>query len=195
MSSETWRQTVFKILILGNGLSGSNLASKAYQLFGKKYRTECTYFYNFENRFVSNLADLMRCQKIEKAEARCACCYFNINPDLILSCSWAYKVPSMVVEAIEAYNFHPSLLPLHKKKTYVQQNLKPNDITGITMHRMNEHFDEGPIYKQIAFNVEKPNNKMELLINGIRATNQILLEFVNEYPDILVYPQEDIKNV
>lgn len=63
------------------------------------------------------------------------------------------------------------------------------------MHRMNEHFDEGPIYKQIAFNVEKPNNKMELLINGIRATNQILLEFVNEYPDILVYPQEDIKNV
>ena len=108
---------MFKILILGNGLSGSNLASKAYQLFGKKYRTECTYFYNFENRFVSNLADLMRCQKIEKAEAQCACCYFN------LSCSWAYNVPSMVVEAIEAYNFHPSLLPLHKKRHMFSKTL------------------------------------------------------------------------
>ncbi|UJH69218.1 phosphoribosylglycinamide formyltransferase [Allomuricauda sp. SCSIO 65647] len=86
------------------------------------------------------------------------------NPDLILLAGFLWKIPSSFVEAFpnKIINIHPALLPKYGGKgmygNRVHEAVRANSEkeTGITIHYVNEHYDEGAIIHQekVALNSE-----------------------------------------
>lgn len=82
----------------------------------------------------------------------------RINPDLIVLAGFLWKIPSTYVAAFpnKIINIHPALLPKYGGKgmygSHVFQAIADNreQETGITIHYVNEHYDEGTIIFQAA---------------------------------------------
>ncbi|MBU2995765.1 phosphoribosylglycinamide formyltransferase [Cellulophaga baltica] len=80
----------------------------------------------------------------------------NINPDLIVLAGFLLKVPEKLVKNFpnKIINIHPALLPKYGGKGMYGMNVhnavKTNNEqeTGITIHYVNENYDEGAIIKQ-----------------------------------------------
>jgi phosphoribosylglycinamide formyltransferase-1 len=80
----------------------------------------------------------------------------NLRPDLIVLAGFLWKVPAPVVEAFsnKMINIHPALLPkfggkgmygIHVHEAVVAHK---ESESGITIHYVNEHYDEGSIVFQ-----------------------------------------------
>ncbi|WP_348812306.1 phosphoribosylglycinamide formyltransferase [Flavobacterium maritimum] len=80
----------------------------------------------------------------------------EIQPDLIVLAGFLWKFPQNIIEAYpdKVINIHPALLPkyggkgmygMHIHKAVVENNEKE---TGITIHYVNENYDEGNIIFQ-----------------------------------------------
>ena len=80
----------------------------------------------------------------------------NNNPDLIILAGFLWKFPENILEAFpnKVINVHPALLPkyggkgmygMHVHEAVVENN---ESETGITIHYVNEHYDEGAIIFQ-----------------------------------------------
>ena len=183
-----------KLLILGNGYSGCHLANQCLvSKFGQESIEKIHYYHNDSNNlYLHYLSKNITTEYINKDKARIPDEYLKLfRPDLIMSCGWAYLVPAEIVDSIPCYNFHPSLLPANRRKTFMNQNLNSKDYTGITLHRMNAVYDEGPIYKQIAFQISNAKNNIEFIMKGIKAMDILLNDFCSAYSEsITLYPQE-----
>ena len=78
------------------------------------------------------------------------------NPDLIVLAGFLWKIPEKIIKAFpnKIINIHPALLPKYGGKgmygNKVHQAVKDNsDIeSGITIHYVNENYDEGTIIHQ-----------------------------------------------
>ena len=90
----------------------------------------------------------------------------NQNPDLIILAGFLWKFGSDWVEAFnkKIINIHPSLLPKYGGKgmygDYVYKAVKENceSETGITIHYINEFYDEGAIIFQEKVKLDKDDN-------------------------------------
>jgi phosphoribosylglycinamide formyltransferase-1 len=79
-----------------------------------------------------------------------------LNPDLIVLAGFLWKIPENMVTAFpkKIINIHPALLPKYGGKgmygPHVHRAVKKNEEkeTGITVHYVNEHYDEGAIIFQ-----------------------------------------------
>lgn len=78
------------------------------------------------------------------------------NPDLIVLAGFLWKVPENIIKAFpnKIINIHPALLPKYGGKGMygdrVHKAVKENgdDESGITIHYVNEHYDDGAIIHQ-----------------------------------------------
>ena len=80
----------------------------------------------------------------------------NISPDLIILAGFLLKIPGFITSSFDQkiINIHPALLPKYGGKGMfgmhvheaVVKNKEPE--TGITIHFVNEHYDEGAIIFQ-----------------------------------------------
>lgn len=78
------------------------------------------------------------------------------KPDLIILAGFLWKFPEAILNAFpnKVINVHPALLPKYGGKgmygNYVHQAVVANNETetGITIHYVNEHYDEGAIIFQ-----------------------------------------------
>ncbi|WP_289037585.1 phosphoribosylglycinamide formyltransferase [uncultured Zobellia sp.] len=87
-------------------------------------------------------------------------CVLNIiksfKPDLIVLAGFLWKVPQNLVENFpdKIVNIHPALLPKYGGKgmygNHVHEAVRANNETetGITIHYVNENYDEGAVIKQ-----------------------------------------------
>ena len=90
----------------------------------------------------------------------------NQNPDLIILAGFLWKFGSDWVEAFnkKIINIHPSLLPKYGGKgmygDYVYKAVKENceSETGITIHYINEFYDEGAIIFQEKVELDKDDD-------------------------------------
>ena len=79
-----------------------------------------------------------------------------MNPDLIVLAGFLLKIPMVFINAFndKIINIHPSLLPKHGGKGMygdrVHQSVKEagDHETGISIHYVNENYDEGSIIFQ-----------------------------------------------
>ena len=86
----------------------------------------------------------------------------QIQPDLIVLAGFLLKLPEHFVKEYPntIINIHPALLPKYGGKgmygMFVHQAVLNNQDkeTGITIHYVNEHYDEGGIIFQAAVNIE-----------------------------------------
>jgi len=80
----------------------------------------------------------------------------NANPDLIVLAGFLWKFPESILNAFpnKVINVHPALLPKYGGKgmygMHVHDAVVANNEseTGITIHYVNEHYDEGAIIFQ-----------------------------------------------
>jgi len=101
-------------------------------------------------------------------------------------------IPTYLIHAFEGriINIHPSLLPRHGGEgmygSYVHQSVKISGdrVTGITIHEVNEHYDEGKIVFQKEVPIEEEDSPNDI------AHKVLELEHLY-YPQVI---EEWIKN-
>ena len=80
----------------------------------------------------------------------------NLNPDLIVLAGFLWKVPEKIVTAFpkRIINIHPALLPKYGGKGMYGEHVhravieNRDKLSGITIHYVNEKYDEGAIIFQ-----------------------------------------------
>ena len=87
----------------------------------------------------------------------------TLNPDLIVLAGYLWKVPEPITRSFKnrIINIHPALLPHYGGKgmygMHVHEAVIKNKETksGITIHYVNEHYDEGAIVFQASTSIAK----------------------------------------
>ena len=110
----------------------------------------------------------------------------SINPDLIILAGFLLKIPVNFVNAFpkKIINIHPALLPKFGGRgmygNRVHQSVKDSseDKTGITIHFVNEFFDQGTIIFQASVPIQD-NDTVEDIANKVHK-----LEYAH-YPKII----------
>ena len=98
----------------------------------------------------------------------------SLQPDIIVLAGFLWKIPISMVNAFpkKIINIHPALLPKYGGKgmygNHVHQAVKDNHETetGITIHYVNEHYDEGAIIHQAKVAIE-PSDDVETIANKV----------------------------
>ncbi|MBC8766718.1 phosphoribosylglycinamide formyltransferase [Arenibacter sp. BSSL-BM3] len=98
----------------------------------------------------------------------------SLSPDLIVLAGFLWKIPDNLINSYpnKIINIHPALLPKYGGKgmygMHVHESVKANNEseTGITIHYVNENYDEGAIIKQakVALN---PNDTPEMIAEKV----------------------------
>ena len=73
------------------------------------------------------------------------------KPDILLTACWPRLLPNKVLQCAQlaSLNIHPSLLPKFPGANPLRDQLSTDDKQfGVTLHQMNEHYDEGEILSQ-----------------------------------------------
>ncbi len=86
-----------------------------------------------------------------------------LEPDLIVLAGFLLKIPPDLVNAFpgKIINIHPALLPkyggkgMYGKHVHIAVKSEGESETGITIHYVNEHYDEGAIIKQFKVEIAK----------------------------------------
>lgn len=114
------------------------------------------------------------------------------NPDLIVLAGFLWKIPDNILQAFpdKIINIHPALLPkyggkgmygMHVHKAVVDNN---ENKTGITIHYVNENYDEGAIIFQAECNIDSNDNEHDVAskIHKLEMTHfpQVVAELLNE---------------
>ena len=94
----------------------------------------------------------------------------ELQPDLIVLAGFLLKFPIHIINAFtnKVINIHPALLPNYGGKgmygMHVHQAVLENKEkeTGITVHYVNEHFDEGEFIFQTNVNIENCTSAEEI---------------------------------
>jgi phosphoribosylglycinamide formyltransferase-1 len=92
------------------------------------------------------------------------------NPDLIILAGYLKKIPAAVVQAFpnRIINIHPSLLPnyggkgMYGMKVHEAVYANQETTTGITVHFVNEAYDEGNIILQKSVAVSPTDNPNDI---------------------------------
>lgn len=101
--------------------------------------------------YESSLVDYCKKKKIPFSLNKIKKKLLPFIPDLIISISYKYKIPSDVLSysKLKPFNLHPSLLPKYKGCSSVTWAMVNGEkFTGFTYHYMNDKFDDGNIILQ-----------------------------------------------
>lgn len=93
-----------------------------------------------------------------------------LKPDLIILAGFLWKIPENLIKSFpnKIVNIHPALLPKYGGKgmygTHVHQAVKNNKETetGITIHYVNENYDEGAIIFQAKTDLSSDDSVEEI---------------------------------
>lgn len=94
----------------------------------------------------------------------------DCNPDLIILAGFLLKIPEKIVKSFpnKIVNIHPALLPKYGGKgmygMHVHNAVKANneEETGITIHFVNENYDEGAIIKQVKVKISTKDSAEDI---------------------------------
>jgi len=156
---------MIKIAILASG-SGSNAENIAHY-FSDDKNVKITYILtNKKDAFVLERANKLGIKsKVfsnkEMKEQKELLNLLKENADFIILAGFLLKVPENIIEAFpnKIINIHPALLPKYGGKgmygMHVHNAVKENNETetGITIHFVNENYDEGAIIYQAKTNL------------------------------------------
>ncbi|MBA6151810.1 phosphoribosylglycinamide formyltransferase [Gelidibacter maritimus] len=118
------------------------------------------------------------------------------QPDLIVLAGFLWKFPDFILHEFpdKVINIHPALLPKYGGKgmygSYVHDAVVANKETetGITIHYVNEHYDEGAIIFQAKCEV-KPSDTAEMVAAKI---HELEMEHFPKVVEELLQAQETI---
>lgn len=92
----------------------------------------------------------------------------NYNPSLIVLAGFLKLIPENLIKEFKIVNIHPSLLPKYGGKGMYGQNIHKTVIdaketkSGITIHYVNENYDEGKIILQVTCKIKETDDAKSL---------------------------------
>ncbi|NUU97597.1 formyltransferase family protein [Marinitoga sp. 1138] len=105
------------------------------------------------------------------------------NIDFFIVHSFGKKIPINKIKYKEFYNLHPSFLPFYKGRNPIfWATIKNEKFVGMTLHKINEYFDEGDIISQIKIPYyfwETPYEIEEKLLNYTPKLLNDLIKYKN----------------
>ena len=118
-----------------------------------------------------------------------------LDPDLIVLADYGQIVPPALLEVRRgALNLHPSLLPRHRGATPIPAAILAGDLqTGVTLMRMDEGIDTGPIVAQAAVPLDGDETTPDLEAMLEVTAGDLLEEHVGPWlrGDAAARPQPD----
>lgn len=185
-----------KIILFASG-SGSNVENIANYF---KFRKDVTISCVLTNKTDAKVIE--RCNRLELNAI-----YFNrqafsksdfvlkmlqsLNPDLIVLAGFLWKIPEPITNAFpnKIINIHPALLPKYGGKGMygmkVHNTIKANNEseTGITIHYVNAHYDEGAIIQQVKTAIDSKDTAEDIA----SKVHQLEYEFFPKVIDDLLF--------
>ena len=82
----------------------------------------------------------------------------SLNLDIIISCFWSelFKESILNIPKLGVFNVHTALLPANRgSRPGPWAIIKGDETAGVTLHKMTQGVDDGPIVDQIAFEISK----------------------------------------
>jgi phosphoribosylglycinamide formyltransferase-1 len=115
----------------------------------------------------------------------------KIEPDLIVLAGFLLKFPESIVKEYpnKVINIHPALLPKYGGKGMYGMNVHKSVLenqekeTGITIHYVNENYDEGGIIFQKSINIENCKNAEEIANKVHELEHQYFPETIDRLLD------------
>ena len=108
----------------------------------------------------------------------------KLKPDLGVVADFGLIIPQDLIDVFPhgILNIHPSLLPLSRGPTPVQTAILNGDkITGISIIKIDEQMDHGPIIYQEEYNIAPDDYSDKLLIELFKRGSKVLPNLLSEY--------------
>ena len=149
-----------------------------FKTFFKRFAdVQTTYFYEANTTNISKDECSLKIEKNEGYEFLC-----KQNYDFVIVYGWNYIFPHPIIDKIEFYNIHPSLLPKYRGPLPLVFQLLNNEIVGgVTLHKIDENIDSGDVYKQCEYDIDKNASHISLNVKIMRCINFILNNFIKDY--------------
>lgn len=115
----------------------------------------------------------------------------KLNPDIVLVGSWSEKVKKEIfsIPRLGFVNAHPSLLPLYRGSNPYYQVIKHNEeISGISLHLMDEGFDTGAILAQRSVEVLPDDTGASLKKRTVLVARGAVYELLNKLKEDVIIP-------
>jgi len=116
----------------------------------------------------------------------------QLKPDLIITSSYGQIIPKNILDIPkkESLNLHPSLLPKYRGPSPIQTAiLNGEKVTGITIIKMDEKMDHGPIIAQQETNIN-PDDTYESLEDKLsEEITKLLIEILPRYFKNKIQPE------
>jgi methionyl-tRNA formyltransferase len=117
----------------------------------------------------------------------------SVNPDLLVVVAYGQIIPRSVLEIprLGAVNVHASLLPRHRGAAPVAHAILAGDReTGVTIMRMDEQLDHGPILAAQATRIEEREDAAHLTARLAGMGAKLLVEALANFAQLRVVGQE-----
>jgi len=116
----------------------------------------------------------------------------NLKPDLIIVAAYGQIIPKTILDTprLGCLNLHPSLLPKYRGPSPIQTSILNNEQeTGITIMKMDEKIDHGPIIAQKEITMSPNENYQTLEKKLSKLAADFLIEILPQYLQNKIKPQ------
>ena len=120
----------------------------------------------------------------------------KLNPDLFVVAAYGKILPDKLLEIpkLGGINVHPSLLPKYRGPSPIQNAiLNGDEKTGVTIIKMDEQMDHGPILKQIEDTIQPTDTFQALAERLFQKSVELLKDVISDYNDIKPTTQDESK--
>lgn len=120
----------------------------------------------------------------------------DAKPDFLITAAYGRILPKRVLElpSIDALNIHASLLPKYRGASPVHHALINGDeVSGISIMRMVEEMDKGPVFRQAQYKIPKGMRADELMKNLSYLAAEILPQTLIDIAEknLVAIPQDE----
>ncbi|ANQ53349.1 methionyl-tRNA formyltransferase [Thermosipho sp. 1063] len=114
----------------------------------------------------------------------------EFKPDVGVVVAYGKLLKPPFLDALEFFNVHASLLPKYRGAAPIQRALENGEkVTGITIFKIGEGMDDGPIALKGKVNIGNFETFGELYLKLLNVGKKLLVEFLKNYP-LNLTPQE-----
>ena len=113
----------------------------------------------------------------------------ELNPDLILWYGWSWIVPKNILDNYYSVMLHPSPLPKYRGGSPIQnQIINGEKNSAVTLFKMNDKMDAGPIIKQKEFSLS--GNLDDIFDRIVNTGFELSLDLLKNFPNIQTIDQK-----
>lgn len=113
----------------------------------------------------------------------------SYKPDVVFFVGWSDLIPESIINKFECLCIHPSKLPEYRGGSPIQNQIIDGVVdSAVTLFKMDNKIDHGPIYKQLTLNLNGTLDQIffDMIDRSVRM--------VDEYVEGKLYPIEQDHN-